>query len=523
MGIEQRVIGPPGCGKTTWLGRQVQNAVDNSKAVLVASLTRAAAAEAAGRHLPIPPRHVGTLHSHCYQSLGRPSLAIDKKHIDDWNDRYPEWSLSSSDSRIDEDNLEEAGKSPGDKLMATYQVLRARMATVYPIEIDRFAVAWTKWKNEAGLLDFTDLIEQSLDTIPTAPGNPSVIFLDEAQDMDLLEMSLARKWGEAAGYLVVVGDPDQNLYQWRGSDPEVFVDPPVPDSQMRVLSQSYRIPRTVHTAAVRWIERTPGRTPVEYYPRDFEGEVRRVAAQWPHSELILKDMQKYLDDGKSVMILASCAYMLRPLLFQLRREGIPYHNPYRRNKGAWNPLQSSNRRITPKDLVLAFLRMSEEGIWTAEDMKKWLTATRVSGVIQGGRSNLDGLMNDETTGISWERLNNLLTDSAMDAGLSGNLDWLRNNLLAARQKGAAFAIRVAEAHGAETLSKTPQVIAGTIHSVKGGEADVVYLFPDLSYAGMNEWIGGGSAAVRRLFYVGMTRARESLILCHPASSRSVIL
>ena len=190
--MEQRVIGPPGCGKTTWLGRQVKRAVDDGKGVLVASLTRAAASEAAGRNLPIPARHVGTLHSHCYQSLGRPSLTVDKKNVEDWNTRYPEWTLSSSDDRIDGDNLDDAGSSPGDKLMATYQVLRARMATVYPIEVDRIAAAWAAWKAEAGLMDFTDLIEQSLDTVPTAPGNPSVIFLDEAQDMDLLEMSLAR-------------------------------------------------------------------------------------------------------------------------------------------------------------------------------------------------------------------------------------------------------------------------------------------------------------------------------------------
>ena len=521
--MEQRVIGPPGCGKTTWLGRQVKRAVDDGKGVLVASLTRAAASEAAGRNLPIPARHVGTLHSHCYQSLGRPSLTVDKKNVEDWNSRYPEWTLSSSDDRIDGDNLDDAGSSPGDKLMATYQVLRARMATVYPIEIDRLATAWNAWKAEAGLMDFTDLIEQSLDTVPTAPGNPSVIFLDEAQDMDLLEMSLARKWGEAAGYLVVVGDPDQNLYQWRGSDPEAFTEPAVPDDQMRVLSQSYRIPQAVHTAAVRWIEQTPGRTPVEYYPRDVEGEVRTLSAPWPHAELILNDMQKYLAEGKSVMVLASCAYMLRPMLGRLRKEGIPYHNPYRRNKGAWNPLQSSRRRITPKDLVLAFLRMSEEGIWTAEDMKKWLAATRIGGVLQGSRGTLDSLTDEGPAGVNWDHLHNLLTDPAIDAGLSGDLDWLRENLLGARQKGAAFAIRVAEAHGAETLTRTPQIIAGTIHSVKGGEADVVYLFPDLSYAGMTEWLGNGKAAVRRLFYVGMTRSRESLILCQRASSRSVAL
>jgi hypothetical protein len=292
---------------------------------------------------------------------------------------------------------------------------------------------------------------------------------------------------------------------------------------MRILSQSYRIPRAVHTAAVRWIERTPGRTPVEYYPRDDDGEVRRGKGSWSYILPIIQDMQKYLDAGKTVMILGSCSYMLRPLLGGLRREGIPFHNPYRRKKGAWNPLQSSRRRITPRDLVLAFLRLSEEGMWTAEDMRKWVAASRISGVLRGNRATLDDLGDDGRNGVDWDKLHNLLTEEAIGAGLSGDVGWLRDNLLIARHKGAAFAIRVAEAHGAEVLAKTPQIIVGTIHSVKGGEADVVYLFPDLSYAGMNEWIGRGQSAVRRLFYVGMTRAKESLILCQPATSRSVAL
>jgi len=504
-------------------------------------LTRAAAEEAAGRNLPIPPRQVGTLHAHCYQSLDRPSLAVERQHVEDWNDRHPQWALSFSDDRIDGDNLESSGQSPGDKLMASYQVLRARMATVYPIHIEDLSVAWELWKADSGLMDFTDLIEQCLESVPAAPGNPSVVFLDEAQDMDLLEMSLARKWGSEAGYLIVVGDPDQNLFQWRGSDPEVFVEPELPGDQVRVLSQSYRIPRAVHATAVRWIERTPGRTPVEYYPRDEEGEVRHITASWANADPILWDMRKYLDAGKTVMVLASCGYMLQPMLGRLRREGIPFHNPYRKSDGSWNPLQSSRRRITPRDLVLAFLRMSEEGIWTTEDMEKWLAATKITGVwttedmekwlaatkitgvLQGNRGTLDSLVDDGRTGVNWEILHKLLTDEAIGAGLVGDLGWLRGNLLAARQKGAAFALRVAEAQGAEALAKTPQVITGTIHSVKGGEADVVYLFPDLSFAGMSEWIGGGSAAVRRLFYVGMTRARESLILCQPAGSRSVVL
>ena len=61
------------------------------------------------------------------------------------------------------------------------------------------------------------------------------------------------------------------------------------------------------------------------------------------------------------------------------------------------------------------------------------------------------------------------------------------------------------------------------NSVKGSECDVVYLFPDLSRPGMEEWTGSPEqrAGVQRLFYVGMTRARETLITCAPATPMAV--
>ena len=62
------------------------------------------------------------------------------------------------------------------------------------------------------------------------------------------------------------------------------------------------------------------------------------------------------------------------------------------------------------------------------------------------------------------------------------------------------------------------VVVGTIHSVKGGEADDVIIFPDISLAGQREVEAssdGRDAAIRQ-FYVGMTRARERLIICNPA-------
>jgi len=62
----------------------------------------------------------------------------------------------------------------------------------------------------------------------------------------------------------------------------------------------------------------------------------------------------------------------------------------------------------------------------------------------------------------------------------------------------------------------PKIIVGTVHSVKGGEADIVHIFPDLSFSGNNE-IYDNPDRIHRLFYVGVTRAKESVIV-HEASS-----
>ncbi len=86
-----------------------------------------------------------------------------------------------------------------------------------------------------------------------------------------------------------------------------------------------------------------------------------------------------------------------------------------------------------------------------------------------------------------------------------------------------FPLAVALARGSTALEQIPRVIVGTIHSVKGGQADVVFLFPDLSAAGDAAYRSHGLRrdSVVRQFYVGTTRARHTLYICQKECSMAV--
>jgi superfamily I DNA/RNA helicase len=103
------------------------------------------------------------------------------------------------------------------------------------------------------------------------------------------------------------------------------------------------------------------------------------------------------------------------------------------------------------------------------------------------------------------------------------LDWWHRRLAAPFHSRVKFPMEVALRTGPKALNAVPKAIVGTIHSVKGGEADVVFLFPDLSPAAdiAYQRYGPERDSVIRLFYVGMTRARKALYVCQRESSMAV--
>lgn len=509
--------------------------------VMVCSLTRAAAEEVAGRDLPIARERVGTLHSHAYRSLagGFTGIADLAKYIDEWNQEYPRLALSGGNNDLDEDNANPySGDAPGDKAYNAMNFLRAKTGElsegtivqgVEPTKLREFSKLWSDWKQANDLIDFTDMLELALQNQDSAPGKPDIIFADEAQDFSALEWALLKKWGEAAGRLVIVGDPYQNLYEWRGSDSDLFFEGD--DETLRVLQQSYRVPAAVHNAAATFIEAMPGYRPITYYPTEEYGFYDALQASWKAFEPALKVLEESLSAGKEVMILTSCAYMLQPVIAMLRQRGIPFHNPYRKKNGAWNPLARRGNSISASDRLLAFLRMGEEGFWTKEDLRCWLGGMKCSEVLPSKMSfkkfeegPLASIQEVEGE-IPYELASILLGESAIEASMAHDTVWYLEHLQSTRRKAAEFPCKIAKRSEAASLQETPRVTVGTIHSVKGAESDVVILAPDLSQRGVESWHSGdgGKASIYRLFYVGMTRAKEELHILQPTSPNAVRL
>ena len=549
---ETHVWGPPGCGKTTYNARQVHLAARKfgDDKVLVTSYTKAAALTLASRILSIPEQNLGTLHSICFRALDHPDLA--ECHLDMWNKEHPEFRLSLRTEDLE--NVVEPEftmHTTADELYGQLNILRARMQPPdrRPPSVGRFESVWDPWKQAHGFMDFTDLLENGLRDFKSAPGDPSVIIVDEAQDLTRLQLALVRQWGSHAEHLVLAGDDDQTVYSFAGADPHALTEN-APEYFRQVLSQSYRLPRQVYALVEAWIRQLSRRQPKDYNPRDAEGEVRMFHnGSYRYPEPIVDDAERYLAQNKRVMFLAACSFMLEPLKHVLRRRGLPFWNPYRPERSDWNPLnwspegnhltqnpeyhqnenqlrQSLKRGLPPFELLLAFLGPwipRHPSSWNADELRLWTEWLSPNVLRAGARERFDksGSIGAEAVRAITEILEihhaEGLSLALSQHDIPGGVTWWLDHLLAKKRRAADYPAKVALRHGAGALTAAPQLIIGTGHSVKGGEADVVYVFPDLSPSGARQWESSPTRdAIIRLAYVMITRARESLILCAPA-------
>ena len=526
--MEVRVFGPPGTGKTTYLGEQIGNAAAKrgSDQILAASFTRAAAKELISRELPVSEDRIGTLHSLCFRALGRPPVIYDK--VKEWNDLFPYYALPNKSGRGMEDAMDSlGGEMPGEDLMNAVNLNRAllRPKSIWRPDVAQFSEKWEWFKASHGAIDYTDMIDRCLKAQVSPTGSPKIAFFDEVQDFSALELSLVREWSKNFEETIMAGDDDQAIYGFAGASPDAFLKPEVPDRQKRFLTKSYRLPKKVHEYAAKWVEQIGFREPKDFHPRDDEqGSVSYVASNWRSPWPIIESAIRDAQQGRSVMLLGACAYMLRPMMQLLRDEGQPYGNQYRRDAGHWNPL--TPRGVSTSKRMLAYLRLDskawgeETRMWTEADIALFAPLLKKDAFRRGIKAKLAKGADDRRE-LTVEQMLKYLTEEALWAAMDSDLGWFEKNLLDSKRKSAEFPIKVYKKHGGDALKTDPKITIGTIHSVKGGEADSVYLLPDLSQGFFEQWRYGNADDIYRMMYVGISRARSKLQLCAPLGNLAI--
>ena len=543
MAKEIQVFGIPGGGKTTYLAGVIKASAEKHGGkgdhMLVSSFTKTAAVELVGRDLPVPQQNVGTLHAICYRLIGRGELA--EKHIDDFNHVNPKYALSKAISvDMSESAAEIRGSSENDILYNQMQLNRARLRP-FPWSnerVENLYKKWTEWKTANELLDFTDMIDIALKNEVAPPDGVRVGIFDEVQDFTPMQMALVRMWGDKyLDYIMTVGDDDQAIFSFTGASPDVFLNPGYEVHSKKFLDRSYRVPALPMMVADKWIRRVSEREPKEPKPRqengeDVRGSVVTTDFNYDQGPLIGDFIEDIMESG-TVMILAACAYMLDTTVKELKGRGIPFGNRFKRNNGRWNPLGTGRGMSKAKRLWNYLTPMGGElhtgqKVWDAKQVVMWAELCSSKKMFQNGKKQ-SFIDTCNSTELSIDGIVNLIMDSFkpehVDAAFALKPYWLWQQMLPKDAEIMTYPMTVLKKAGKDALVEEPRVTVGTIHSVKGGQADYVLLFPDISVnAALSAQptpanpIPEGRDAIIRQFYVGMTRCREGLFVAYPKSS-----
>ena len=362
MATEYRIFGPPGTGKTyTLCNTIIPEMIDmyGKEKIMVTSFTRTAAVNIAARAgLPLGPMH-GTLHSISFQALGKPIL-VDTK-IKDWNNLNPHWSIGTNSDTGDANGI-----------LSTYQLLQNKLIPIkeWPKEVQEFERKWTDFKTKTGTIDFLDMIIKAKEELIFPPFHPAVIIVDEGQDFSPLQLKLVRAWGIHIPRIYIACDDDQAIYSFQGADIQTLLVPDVPKEQKIFLTQSYRVPIAAHELATRISKKISFREEKEYAPTIVDGSVELGDGTFESPTWLIN---KALDLKGSSMIMASCGYMLKPLINELKVSGIPFHNPFKTEDKVWNPL--SNKA---SNMLYEFMSCGEDApYWSTEQLLGWIKEIKV--------------------------------------------------------------------------------------------------------------------------------------------------
>ncbi|MDV3470123.1 DNA helicase II [Stenotrophomonas sp. C3(2023)] len=409
------------------------------------------------------------------------------------------------------------------------------------------------------------------------------ILVDEFQDTNAIQYAFVRVLAGDSGHVFVVGDDDQAIYGWRGAKVENVQGflRDFPGSQTIRLEQNYRSTANILGAANAVISHNPDRIGKELWTDSGDGEPIDLYAAYnemDEARYIVERARQWVRDGGSyneVAVLYRSNAQSRALEEVLLSEQVPYRVyggmrfferaeikdalAYLRLLSNRNDDAAFERAVnTPTrgigdrtlDEVRREARAQGISLWEAT-----MLVTQGTALAARARNALAGflvLINElqaQTEHLTLaERIDHVLARSllrehwskesrnALDSeSRTDNLDELVS--VASRfvrrpddveeveemdELVAFLAYAALEAGEGQAQADEEGVQLMTLHSAKGLEFPMVFL------AGMEDGLFPSSRSLeesgrleeeRRLAYVGITRARQKLVLCYAESRR----
>jgi len=565
--VVTRLFGGPGSGKTTALLDRVEELLERDdvtiRDILVVSYTRAAAAEVRDRlaeRLEMNPRalrgNVSTMHAKAYDllNLSRGDVVGE----DDKEAFCEDFGLPYEDEYASGSRRTARSTTLGNKIIATSQWLQRTQRDVadwYEIPFrwnveevrlppdedpnaqtgnkytptwssddDRFDIpeairGWRAYKGENGLVGFADMLERVMQR--SLVPNVDHLVIDEFQDITQLQYAVYDEWKPHMETVFIAGDDDQVVYAWQGADPKLLLEEKGEDV---ILDTSHRLPSKVLEVVQQEVRHITERQEKNLRPRKEGGTVEAVES--PSVLDLVRNVRDTIQqtDDETVMVLFRARYQLFEFVDEFLGEGIPFK--------ALTDQRLWTDRLT--DYVRA-VEALDRG-----DPVNGLQARRLADMLQASAfgTNERGEFRDELEELEEAADVEDITKIDVEADLIRDYAPFVPQPPAAAdmlRKVTSYQRRAVDAYfrGDYRGQDPNRVRVGTIHSAKGREADHVFVATDLTEkvveqmaataeeAGVPEGVEFGQHSnpvpivtdnERRVFYVGMSRARERLVL-----------
>jgi DNA helicase II / ATP-dependent DNA helicase PcrA len=387
-----------------------------------------------------------------------------------------------------------------DQYLAT---LDGHEPVIAPHLMARVYADYERQRARLGMIDFEDLLAETARLFREAPDQLErfqervrAFTVDEYQDVNLLQQELLDAWLGDRDDLCVVGDDYQSIYSFTGATPQYLLDfqERHPAAAVVKLVRNYRSSPQVIEIANRLTPRLGGtdKQLLATRPAGPEVVVQRLVTPPGEVDWILQQVRRLIAGGvpdEEIAVL----YRLNAMSEELEEEFSAGHIAYQVKGGAFL------RRPAARDLLARLRRPRSAEVAAAVEV-----AAREVGWNPRSTGTADS--EEATRQQDLTRLVRLAQDYEGGNEGEGRVRRFIDDLL--RRFSADDA-----GHGIQLL---------TYHRAKGLEFDAVFL-PRLNSGEMPDRRAKSPEALteeRRLFYVGLTRARSHLFLSWaPRNSR----